>query len=114
MYEVNFINPLAMILMVIAALSISSYLISLQKAVNSVTRTKNPSQRNYQGNLSSKQESPTPASNPTEVGVNYSNSLIGIKFSDLQVKFDSSPVIAHVSGFVPPGKITALLGPTGW
>lgn len=89
-------------------------MISRQKYINSKTRTKNPNERCFPIEEAPPIKAQASPSNSNQVAVNISNSRIGIKFSDLKVKFDQSPVIANVSGFVPPGKITALLGPTGW
>ncbi len=124
-----------MILIVVVSFS-SIYLIQQQKNAEDITRKREPNVRTI---LQAEQSQPNPESNPSAASYeqvndenndstpkevpqtdqdisNFQNGLIEIKFHDIFLQFspDSKIILPKVSGIIPAGQISAILGPSSW
>eukprot|EP01040_Poterioochromonas_malhamensis_P002087 gene2087-2226_t len=104
-YQFNFVNFLIMMILVIIAFSASSFLRGKQESAEEIARKREPNVPT----VVQKEEVQA-----DQVVSEFKHGSIEIVFNDIHLQYskDSKIVLPNVSGMVPAGQISAILGPT--
>ena len=105
-FQINFVNPLIMVILLLIAFSASTFLRKKQTHDDDLSRKKEPNLRTIlqaESNQASEQ-----------VISEFKHGFIEIVFRDVHLQYskDSKVVLPNVSGMIPAGQISAVLGPT--
>jgi hypothetical protein len=115
-YQVNFLSTLIMIVMALCVFTSSCVLVKRQKKRNNASRLKDPSSVSEEvgtvvryDNLNSQQRS--------YVEVSFKDLLFQVPAPKTRGQKDSTKIrdiLPRVSGSIPAGKLSVILGPTAW
>lgn len=107
-YQINFINPVVMAFLVIVFLTASFVLSGSQKKRNTDSNKKDPSAR-VASPVDENQHSLVPTKE-----IDDSDKLFEVSFTNVLCTIPNSKhvILPGVSGTIPAGKLSALMGPT--
>lgn len=117
-YQVNFVNPLIMAILVVLSLMLSFYLNHRQQKSDTESHKKDPSAR-----VAIATKSDALSGNHGETGapqsaeaVEKDSGLFEVVFEDVTYAVNGTgrAILPGIRGTVPAGMISALMGPTAW
>lgn len=116
-FEINIMNTVLMLIIVGLATMLSVYFVQHQKYKDAQTH-KNPPNGSKTASESTKRPQLIPSSDEDDVKKEiFANGLMEVTFNEILFSHTNAAdrvILPNISGKIPGGSITGILGPTAW